>query len=158
GLPPAACVQHVNRLLCLDNASEMFVTVIYGILHTRTGEIEYCNGGHNPPYVLKDGVVPQPLEGTGGMVLGAIDTVNYRAKRVCLERGDAVFFYTDGVTEAMDGDGRLFTDDRLRRFLHGVHHASPAQIVRDVINDVKRHSGDTPQSDDITALALRYRG
>jgi phosphoserine phosphatase RsbU/P len=158
GQPPDECLQHVNRLLCLDNASEMFVTVVYALLDTRTGVIEYSNGGHNPPYVLRHGGIPEPLEGTGGMVLGAIDTITYRAKHARLQPGDGLFLYTDGVTEAMDCDGQLYSDDRLRRLLRQVNAAAPAQLVRDVIDDVKRHSGSAPQSDDITTLALCYRG
>ena len=127
-VPPGECLQHVNDLLCLDNSSEMFVTVFYAILNTRTGEIAYSNGGHNPPCLVRhDGV--HLLPGTGGMVLGAFPDVRYDAKTARLEPGDALFLYTDGVTEAMDCDGGLFSDRRLLEALNQLREASPAAMI-----------------------------
>jgi len=157
GGSPADCLRHVNALLCLDNASEMFVTVFYAILNTRTGDLAYSNGGHNPPYILRRGAPPEALPGTGDMVLGAIGEMSYRLKQATLEPGDSVFLYTDGVTEAMDESGQLFSDQRLRTFLEHVHAATPEQIVHGVIDDVKRYAGAAQQSDDLTALAVTFQ-
>jgi len=158
GRSPAQCLQRVNNLLCLENASEMFVTVFYGILDTRTGNLAYSNGGHNPPYVLRSDGRAELLAGTGDMVLGALEQSAYREKTATLGAGEAIFLYTDGVTEAMDAAGTLFSDQRLAALLGEVNAATPEQVIRGVVESVKRHSGETPQSDDITALAVRYRG
>jgi len=69
-----------------------------------------------------------------------------------------VFLYTDGVTEAMDADGMLFSDPRLAAVLAAHGHATPEAVTRAVIDEVRRYSADVPQSDDMTALALRYHG
>jgi phosphoserine phosphatase RsbU/P len=158
GARPAECLQRVNRVLCLDNSSEMFVTVFYGILDTRTGAIEYGNGGHNPPYLLRANGEIEALESTGGMVLGAIEDVSYRSKTVALRPGDGIFLYTDGITEAMDGAGELFSDGRLRAFLGKLNDSPPAEIVRAVVDEVKRYSAAVAQSDDIAAVAIKYAG
>jgi sigma-B regulation protein RsbU (phosphoserine phosphatase) len=158
GRSPAECLQRVNGLLCLENASEMFVTVFYGILNTHTGDLAYSNGGHNPPYLLRGNGRAELLAGTGDMVLGALEKTAYREKTAALGAGDAIFLYTDGVTEAMDAAGNLFSDQRLAALLGQVQGATPEQLIRAVVGAVKQHSGDTPQSDDITALAVHYRG
>jgi hypothetical protein len=80
GAPPAECLRRVNTLLCLDNSAEMFVTVFYGVLHTRTGKLEYSNAGHNPPYLLRHEGALEVLPGTGGIVLGVLDDVRSTAK------------------------------------------------------------------------------
>ena len=158
GLPPAACLQRVNSLLCLENASEMFVTLFYGILHTGTGALAYSNGGHNPPYLLRADGSAEALAGTGDLVLGALENAAYREKTVTLAGGDGIFLYTDGITEAMDAAGTLYSDQRLAALLSQADGAPPQQLIRSVVDSVKQYCGETPQSDDITALALRYRG
>jgi len=157
-LAPGECLRHVNALLCLDNSAELFVSVFYGVLDTRTGELTYSNGGHNPPYVVRRTGEVTRLEGTGGVVLGVLDDVGYEERRVTLGAGDGIFLYTDGVTEAMDGDGTLFSDPRLEALLTTHRHATPEGITRAVVDEVRRYSASVPQSDDITAMALRYNG
>jgi sigma-B regulation protein RsbU (phosphoserine phosphatase) len=158
GVAPGECLRRVNRALCLDNSSEMFVTILYGILHTRSGMVEYSNGGHNPPYVLRHDGGVEPLPGTGGLVLGALPDVQYAAKTMQLGAGDGLFLYTDGVTEAMDASGTLFGDRRLAVWLAQVGAVAPEQVVRAVVDEVKRYAGNVVQSDDMTALAVSWRG
>jgi sigma-B regulation protein RsbU (phosphoserine phosphatase) len=136
----------------------MFVTIFYGILHISTGELEYSNGGHNPPYILSQNGTVRPLGNTGGMALGVIQDARYRAKTVTLQAGEGLFLYTDGVTEAMDSAYNPFSDHRLREFLQRANESSPAELIRGVIGEVKRFSSGAEQSDDITALAITYRG
>lgn len=155
GTPPGQCLQRVNRLLCLENSAEMFVSLFYGVLNPRTGEIEYANGGHNPPYILRGNGAVEALPNTGGMVLGAIDVAQYRNTTATLAPGDAIVLYTDGVTEAMDTAANLFSDQRLHTLLARVNHASPEEIVRTMVNEVNTYASGAPQSDDITALVVR---
>jgi sigma-B regulation protein RsbU (phosphoserine phosphatase) len=158
GLPPAECLRRVNALLCVDNASEMFVTVFYGILNMRSGQLAYSNGGHNPPYLLRPDSRAEPLAGTGDVVLAALANSQYHERTANLTRGDALFLYTDGITEAMDATNTLFSDQRLATFLGETNGASPERLIRGAIDAVKHHCGSAPQSDDITALAVRYLG
>lgn len=153
---PDEILTRVNKELCTENDSNMFVTIFLGILNTQTGEIYYSNGGHNPPYLLYNHGDVELLENTGGVALGVIEDVKYQTKKITLRTGDGIFLYTDGVTEAMDGDGNLFSDHRLKEFLQRVNSFSPEGIIRGTVDEVKSFSSGVPQADDITILALRY--
>lgn len=145
----------LNREMCRDNDSCMFVTVFCAVLDIRTGEVEYSNGGHNLPYFVNhDGI--KALENTGGMALGLMEDVTYRSAKILLRAGDGLFLYTDGVTEAMDEGGNLFSERRLEDFLHHANGSSVTEIIRGAVDQVRSHAAGAPQSDDITALALKY--
>jgi phosphoserine phosphatase RsbU/P len=125
-------------------------------LHIPTGELQYSNGGHNLPYFLSRQGVAQPLENTGGMALGVTEDVTYRAKTIALRAGEGLFLYTDGVTEAMDRAGNLFSDLRLQECLQRVNGAASTEVIRNALEAVKQFAAGAEQSDDITTLALRY--
>jgi sigma-B regulation protein RsbU (phosphoserine phosphatase) len=154
---PDEVLRRVNQDLCVDNDSNMFVTVFCGVLHTRTGEVWYSNGGHNPPYLLTASGEVVTLERTGGMVLGVMEDIPYQTKRITLRTGDGLFMFTDGITEAMNCHNQLFSDARLRAVLHRINGASSIELIRQVVSEVERFASGAPQSDDITALALLYR-
>ncbi|HSP99621.1 MAG TPA: GAF domain-containing SpoIIE family protein phosphatase [Candidatus Dormibacteraeota bacterium] len=158
GLAPGECLQRVNQLLCLENSAEMFVSIFYGILDTRSGRFEYCNGGHNRPYLLRLDGAAEVLEGTGGSVLGVLPDGGYAARSTTLRPGEALFLYSDGVTEAMDASGALFSDARLRATLERRGGAAPEALIAAVMEELGRHAGGVAQSDDITTLAVRWRG
>jgi sigma-B regulation protein RsbU (phosphoserine phosphatase) len=158
GAAPAECLQQVNRILFLESIAAMFVTIFYGILNIRTGEVDYCNGGHNPPYLMRTAGHIEALESTGGLVLGAMKNTGYNAKKVVLQSGDGVFLYTDGVTEAMDRSNEQFSEIRLEENLQQTLSAPLLDIVHGVITAVKDFSNGAPQADDITVLALRFSG
>lgn len=111
-----------------------------------------------PPYLLLASNQAQvvPLEKTGGMALGVMEDVEYRSKQLRLRPGDSLFLYTDGVTEAMDSAGNLFSDRRLQNLLHHVNGAFPPDIIRMTLDEVSQFSSGAEQSDDITLLALKY--
>jgi phosphoserine phosphatase RsbU/P len=150
------CLTRVNRLLAEDNASSMFVTLFYGILDTASGEMEFANAGHCPPYLLR-GQETQPLTGVTALVLGADEGTSYATSRAHLIPGDLLFLYTDGITEAMDRDNDLFAETKLVAALRQTAR-KPVTMVDDVVEAVRRHAGETPQFDDITALALLFHG
>ena len=157
GVSAQECLNYVNRLLCNDNDSGMFVTVFYGILNLTTGEIEYVNAGHNPPYILS-GQDIEMVKMTGGTVLGYMDDVNYGSQKIRLNPGDLLFLFTDGVTEAFNTREELYGDERLVTFL-GAHQSTPIQeIVKQSNQSVSDFSTGVAQSDDITLLAIRYHG
>src|SRR5580698_4566001 len=123
GQPPGECLREVNAFLCGENHAELFVTVFYGILNFRTGEFQHSNGGHNSPYVLPAGSELIALDTemcgteTSGTVLGMLEDEEYPTCRTQLRAGDALFLYTDGVTEATDPQGNMFGVERLEVFL-----------------------------------------
>jgi len=154
---PGEVLARLNTEICRDNDSCMFVTFFFGILNIRSGQVDYSNGGHNLPYRLhRDGV--SPVENLGGRALGLMEQSPYSSGRMVLGPGEALLLYTDGVTEAMDSSEKLYSDQRLADFLVTNHNSSPRQIIGDLISDVRRFAGETPQSDDITVLALHYFG
>ncbi len=154
---PEAVLAELNNELCHDNETCMFVTIFYGMLNIRTGAVEYSNGGHNPPYVLSSHGAVVPVDNTGGMALGVLANVSYRAKRIQLRAGESLFLYTDGLTEAMDRTGSFFSERRLRECLQGVKGVTPAELIRGAVSMVRQFAAGAEQSDDITALAIQYR-
>jgi sigma-B regulation protein RsbU (phosphoserine phosphatase) len=157
GLTPDRCLSEANKILCLENEFSMFITVFTGVLDTRTGEIVYSNGGHKLPIIIRGGSGPEMLENTEGIALGVIggDSL-YGLKSVKLEPGDCIVLYSDGVTEAVNKDGILFTDRRLRDLLATDGFESPRDTVGRVLRDVEEFSREVHLTDDITVLALRY--
>lgn len=157
GVSPSECLQRVNRLLCRESDAGLYVTLFYGILHTRTGEVEYSLAGHAPPYLLY-GTGIAPVEYKGGMVLGLIENNEYQAGNLLLRRGDGLFLYTDGVTEARDVEQNFFSEQRLEDFLHRTSGAPLSELIQGTVHEVSEFSAGTPQTDDVTILALRYLG
>jgi sigma-B regulation protein RsbU (phosphoserine phosphatase) len=156
GLGPDECLAEVNRVLTAENVSSMFVTVFYGLLDLKSGELTYCNAGHNTPYVLRcDGRV-EALERTGSMALGAFEEAVYTSKSVRLATRDGLFLYTDGITEAVDEGQSEFTDHRLEESLGRMPARPLTEIIDGVVSDVKAFAGKAPQADDMTTLVVRY--
>ena len=157
--PPsvAATLAAVNRFLCDGNDSQMFVTAFCGILDLRTGLVEYSDGGHEPPFVIRDGQRVELVEKNGGMALGFMDGIPFPTGYVQLSPGDSLVLYTDGVNEALDEESRMFhvsgIEQTLNKFVNG---ASAATIVSSLAADVAHFVGSAPQSDDITILVMRY--
>ncbi|HEX3037304.1 MAG TPA: SpoIIE family protein phosphatase [Thermodesulfobacteriota bacterium] len=155
-MPPDEILTRVNKELCSENESGMFVTIFLGVLNISTGEVFYSNGGHNLPYILRNHGGAEPLQNTSGMALGVMENVKYETKRIVLHGGDGLFLYTDGVTEATDVNENLFSEHRLKRLLGQTNCHNPTELIRGIVGEVKNFSSGMPQSDDITILAIRY--
>ena len=155
-LPPDVCLTRVNKLLCAEKTKAMFVTIFYGILNTRSGEIQYSNGGHNPPFVItNDGKIRQ-IALTDGFVVGAISASVYKSNSLKLNPGDRLFMHTDGVTEAMNSGQEMYMEDRLGKCLQRLKGSSLNDMLQGVLDDIREFTADTPQLDDITMMALKY--
>lgn len=157
GISASECIHSVNSLLCKESVSSMFVTVFYGILDTATGEMEYVNAGHNPPYVVSPNGI-RKLEMTSGVILGVMEDFDFQSKTTKLMPGERLFLYTDGVTEAFNAAEEVYGDDRLEHFLRLRLQSPIEQIVKDSFSDVNEFSAGIDQSDDITILAVAYHG
>lgn len=158
GLAPAEILARVNRILIPDNAATMFVTVFLLVLDTASGEVLFANGGHPAPFVASGSIGFRALAGPTGMILGAFDADAFRNGRLRLEPGDAILLYTDGVTEAMDPEQRLYSEARLAERLADAAGLDAETLVRRVRAGVLEFARGNPPSDDITLVALRYRG
>ncbi|MHB9098040.1 MAG: SpoIIE family protein phosphatase [Syntrophales bacterium] len=157
-ISPAEVLQRVNHELCRENDSMMFVTVFCGILNFRTGEVRYSNAGHNPPLVLRTGRPPEWLPLPDGFLLGTMEDSLYETRQILLAPGDTLLLYTDGVTEAMNGEKLFYEERRLIRVTEEHGHEPPEGLVREILQSVRAFAGSEPQSDDITMLALSFRG
>jgi phosphoserine phosphatase RsbU/P len=154
---PSDILSTVNQQICRDNDSKMFTTLFCGILNTRTGEIKYSSGGHNPPYHISRGGVQQ-VPKTGGRVLGLLEETTYGWSRLTLGSGETIVLYTDGVTEAMDPAGQFFSEQRLESILTQTKFASAREQIEHLTSQITDFAAGAEQSDDITALAIRYLG
>jgi serine phosphatase RsbU (regulator of sigma subunit)/anti-sigma regulatory factor (Ser/Thr protein kinase) len=154
---PTDILSTVNQEICRDNDFQMFTTLFCGILNTRTGEIKYSNGGHNPPYHISRGGVQQ-VPKTGGRVLGLVEESTYGSGRLVLGPGETIVLYTDGVTEAMDPEGKFFSEQRLESILTQTKFASARKQLEHLTNQITLFAAGAEQADDITALAIRYLG
>lgn len=157
-LSPAAVLQQSNELLCRESVNNMFVTVFYAILNIHTGELVFCNGGHSRPvYIRREGEVSMlPL--TGGMALGVMEEAAYKEKTIRLSAGDNLFLYTDGISEAMDQDYNQYGNQRLLDVCASMKNMSAREMVETVSRSVCEFVNGAIQSDDITMLALTYKG
>jgi serine phosphatase RsbU (regulator of sigma subunit) len=158
GTEPSDILIRANDELCKENDQGMFCTIFYGILNTKTGEVRYSNGGHNPPYLVHADGSNEQLEGTEGIALGVMDGMDFGVNTLTLGKGEAIYLYTDGVNEAMDDDGNEYSYERLEEFLKKSKGLSTTDIVNGSLDDVKGFVKNAEQSDDITVLTVRYNG
>jgi len=155
GAGPAEIIAQVNAELCRDNRHGMFVTLFFGMLEPRSGALRFCNAGHGVPYVLSPAGDVAGLAGPRGKPVGIRPTFAYVSTDAALGPGEGLFLFTDGITEAMDADGALFSEERLEETLRAVAGKGPEAVVGAVLEAVRGFAGPAPQSDDIAAMALR---
>jgi len=153
---PAECIEKVNNMLIPESDISTFVTVFYGLLNIKTGELIYCNGGHNLPYIQSaDGEVTE-LENVGGLLLGKFEGVPYDKKTVQLAPGDTILTFTDGITEAEDESGSFYDEERVISYLKDHSGKEIPSLVKGLFLDVMKFAGAAEQSDDITVLSVKY--
>ena len=156
GMPADNILAEVNNILVDESPPNMFVTVFYGVLDTRSGAFEYSNGGHNSPYLLSNDGSIKKIPEIGGLLIGAMKNVEYQSSVLMLQPGESLLFYTDGVTEAFNKDNEEYKESRLEKVLEGKQSLNITDLVNVVFDDVQNFTNDVDQSDDITCLALKY--
>jgi sigma-B regulation protein RsbU (phosphoserine phosphatase) len=152
---PADIVARVNRELCQDNTNLMFITLFFATLAPDSGEVEYCNAGHNPPYHVSSEKL-EAIEGGKGIILGVRPDAAYVSGRLTLAPGDSIYVFTDGVTEAANPQDEMFSEERLKAVLRGAAGCSSAEMVKSVTAALRDFVGNALPSDDITMLAIRH--
>jgi len=151
---PGAVLEKVNSALAEGNTRSMFVTVFMGILNLKTGRLDYANAGHNPPLLLHGDEVIL-LKSKSGIALGAWPEAEYTTQSVVLEEGCGLYCYTDRVNEAFNDANELYGMDRMIQRVSSSKEKPSEMLIKEVIDDVKAFAGETPQSDDITMLAVK---
>jgi len=150
-------MREANRLLATGNTACMFVTMFSGVLDIETGRLRYCNAGHNSPYLLRAGGGRDMLKPTG-IPFGIDPDRAYEIAETVLAAGDTLFMFTDGITEAFNPAGEILGEARLDNILDRERGGAAAELVEKVIGATAEFAAGAEQSDDITCLALVYRG
>ena len=157
--PVASVVSRMNAELARDNERQFFVTAVVGCLHLPSGALRFVSAGHPPPIIAAANRPPRALGAeASGMAMGIIGDAVYAETHVTLTPDDVLLLLTDGVTEAINAAGELFTDDRVMSGFAASLNRPVRGIVTSLVDAVNAFAGGAAQEDDITALALRYRG
>ena len=152
---PQQLLSALNRELCRNNDSCMFVSLLCGMLNTATGELVMASAGHEPP-VLCDASGARLVELDTGSALGLNDEAEYPFHRLYLQPGQTLLMYTDGITEAVDVDQRMYGPERMLSCLARMPAHSAADLSEGLLAAVDRFAADADQADDITVLALSW--
>ena len=147
-----------NFALAKRNKLNMFVTVWAGIIDLRTGHIDFASAGHNPPAVRHSDGSVEFIKSKAGLVMAAMEETIYKPQTYDLKKGDTLFLYTDGVTEATNTNDVLFGDSRLLATLKMGGERSTADTCTLVKKEIDNFVQDAPQFDDITMLAIKFNG
>ncbi len=158
-LSPSEVLTKSNKELCYGNEQGMFVTVWLGIYEISSGRLQYANAGHNPPIIKRGDGRFEFLKNISGFILAGNENMKYKDFETYLHDGDKLLLYTDGVTEAMNEEGKQYTEQNLMEFVTDANSdCSPKDIVDAIDSSVAEFRGKAEQSDDITMLALKVSG
>ena len=155
---PGEVLADANNQLCEGNEAELFVTVWFGILTISTGHVIFASGGHEYPafYRLEEGFRIE--KDKHGMPLATMEGLKFRETETDLKPGERLFLYTDGVTEATNGEQELFGEKRMIESLQRHSKDSIEDMLLNVRKDIDAFVGDAPQFDDLTMLGIVYKG
>jgi len=149
----------VNRLLCRNNRDLMFVSAFGGVLNVRTGLLQFTNAGHNPPIAALDGASEyRSMDLPHGTILGILEDGRYQLGKVRLKAGDTLVLYTDGLSEATRQDKEMFGEKRAIKYLNQARPSRMEDLVKGLERRVNEFLDGASLNDDITILALKYKG
>jgi serine phosphatase RsbU (regulator of sigma subunit) len=144
-----------NERILTDTTSSLFVTAFYGVLNPQTGELTYCNAGHNPPYLLRsDGITDTHTLVRNAIPIGIVEDTTWGNDTVLIGPGDALILYTDGIPEAANNDGDFFGEETLVQVAKASLGQSAGDLQTNILDAVHHFVGDAPQHDDITLMIL----
>ncbi len=155
GGSPARVLEQVNTQVCKNNDEEMFVTVWLGILDLTTGNVIAANAGHEYPMIRKANGEFEIYKDKHGFVIGGMEGMRYKDYEFTIEKGGALFLYTDGVPEATNSENELFGTDRMIEALNKDPNAAPKILLQNIKASVDEFVGDAPQFDDLTMLCVK---
>ena len=158
GNSPADILSKTNEGLCSNNQVEMFVTVWLGILEISTGKLVAANAGHEYPILKQNDGQFVLVKDKHSFAVGGMDGIRYKEYEIMLQKGDQLFLYTDGVTEAEDPEQKMFGEQRLIDALNSEPRSTPKELLRNVRMAVSSFVSNAEQFDDLTMLCMEYKG
>ena len=157
GYSSSVSINKSNDLLCDESVDSMFVTVFYAIYNIYTGELEYCNAGHNSPYIVRANGKVEVMPVSSNFMVGIVSGHEFQSDKIQLEPGDTIVMYTDGVNEACNPNFDEYGDDRMAQLLEKQAGRTCREMIDAQLEDVRQFSDGAEQSDDITIMALRRK-
>ncbi len=157
---PKEILIQANKILCKSFDKKNFVSVVFANFNVRTGIVKIARGGHCPIVLLKNGLINylRPSGIALGFNCNELFENNLEEVHLKFDRNDLLILYTDGVTEARNKNLEEFGTERLNEILIKHHHLSSGEILQNLIKNISLFSQDFPQHDDITMLAIKYKG
>ena len=162
GKSASEIVKETNLSISKNNNANMFITLFLAIIDLSSGEVQYANAGHNPP-VLRTKNETKFLDVISSLPLGAFEKSVYKDQEIKLEKGDILFLYTDGVTEAKNKNDEFFGNEKLLSKISEFNVKEvegdkiSEELVKVVNSSVENFSTDAEQADDITMLGFYYK-
>jgi sigma-B regulation protein RsbU (phosphoserine phosphatase) len=159
GLTPSQVLEIVNNRLCESNGAGMFLTAFLGFVDLQTGKLTFANAGHNPPLIYRKGKGYEWLKTKPKFILAGFPDVKYKDEEDVLNKGDKIYLYTDGVTEALNPAAELYSDPRLLDALNeqGVGEKNPKETLEHMSQSIKTFVNGAEQSDDITMMLIELK-
>ncbi len=154
----AKIMEDVNNQLCDGNIADMFVTVWLAIVELDTGIVKTVNAGHEYPAIKRANEKFKLVIKKNSLAVAFFPETSYKEEEFKLEKGDSIFVYTDGVTEAMNVNEELFSKERLINALNENPTLSPKATIEKVLDSIYDFVKDAEQFDDITMLCMTYYG
>jgi anti-sigma regulatory factor (Ser/Thr protein kinase) len=145
----------MNNMLCRMSTAGMFVTLFAGCLDLKTGSLSYSNAGHNPP-VICGSAGARFFSIPVNIPVNVYENFTFEGGKITLQKGETLFIYTDGITEAEDKNKNLFGEENLLQCLSLVEGLMPQEIADNLFSAVRKFAGKAEQNDDITMLAITY--
>ena len=141
--------------MCDSAVEGRFVTYVLVVLDTNKHRLSLVNAGHMSPMILKpDGTLDEFPEESIGVPIGVMEGFPFEVVERDLAPGEIVVLFTDGVDEAMNPEGELYTLDRMREFIKNNRDKNAAELGQALLADVRRHANGRPQNDDITIMTF----
>lgn len=154
---PSAIMRRVNRRLCQNNPSCAFTSLFLAVINSRSGELRYCNAGHNPSLVKRVDGRMEVLRQVHGPALGVAEEISYGESQMYIRQADALIAYSDGASEMFSADNRRYGLERMRAFFQASPTTSSPRLVRHFLRSLRDFAAGEPQHDDITVLIVQRR-
>ncbi len=154
---PDRIMTTINKTMFDMNKTFMFVTLFVGVLDLRTGNLQYCNAGHDAPLLVGAGVGELPCDPNAPV--GIMADYKFSLQEAQIFTGTTIFLFTDGLTEAMNADYEMFKIERVDEVAREIlanQQQEPRQFIATMTDAVHQFVGEAEQSDDLTMMAIQF--